>query len=499
MAFGPRPGDLDAFEALGNTEDERFEAYVEQQLDPGSIDDTDLDSRLAGFPTLQKSVSQLWTDHLLGAGGDYLIQNQPFHESEAAVFLRAVHSKRQLVQVLSDFWFNHFNVFPEDVLVTSVFSHYEQDVIRANVLGNFREMLEAVATSPAMLFYLDNVASRNSGPNENFARELFELHTMGAENYLGVGLQSEVPRDGAGIPVGYVDADVFEATRCFTGWTFDDAGDVFLYRSDWHDRFQKSVLGQFLPQDQAPLEDGRDVLDLLADHPGTARYVARKLCRRRVSDSPSARLVEDTAGVFIAAKDAPDQLAQVVRSILLSSEFRSTWGGKVKRPFEVISSFLRALGADLKLLSASHPDFSTDLISAGLKFLMSKTGHAPFAWKTPDGYPDTQQHWLGAASLIQGWRLMNYLLNVRGEDEVLWFDPVSDTPDGVRTSNALADFWIQRLLGRPMKTEDRKEIVAFLSVGRDPEIPFSLADDAVQRRVRTMIGLIGMSPEFYWR
>ena len=243
MAFGPRPGDLEAFEALGNTDDERLEAYVEQQLDPGSIDDSDLDSRLAGFPTLQKSVSQLWTDHLLGAGGDYLIQNQPFHESEAAVFVRAVHSKRQLVQVLSDFWFNHFNVFPEDVLVTSVFSHYEQDVIRANVLGNFREMLEAVATSPAMLFYLDNVASRNSGPNENYSRELFELHTMGAENYRGVGLQSEVPRDEAGIPVGYVDADVFEATRCFTGWSFDDDVGVFLYRSEWHDRFQKNVLG----------------------------------------------------------------------------------------------------------------------------------------------------------------------------------------------------------------------------------------------------------------
>ena len=387
MAFGPRPGDLETFEALGNTDDERLEAYVEQQLDPGSIDDGDLDSRLAGYPTLQKSVSQLWIDHLLGAGGDYLIQSQPFHESEAAVFVRAVHSKRQLVQVLSDFWFNHFNVFPEDVLVTSVFSHYEQDVIRANVLGNFREMLEAVATSPAMLFYLDNVASRNSGPNENYSRELFELHTMGAENYRGVGLQSEVPQDEAGNPIGYVDADVFEATRCFTGWTFDGDVGAFLYRSDWHDRFQKNVLGRFFGQDQPPLRDGRDVLDLLAAHPGTARHIARKLCRRLVSDSPSARLVEETATVFAAAKDAPDQLAQVVRSILLSSEFRSIWGGKVKRPFEVIASFLRALGTDLNLLSASHPDFRDDPVGPALRFLMIQTGNAPFRWRTPDGYP----------------------------------------------------------------------------------------------------------------
>ena len=443
---------MESFAVLGNSEDERFEAYVEQQLDPGSIDDGDLDSRLAGFPTLQKSVSQLWTDHLLGAGGDYLIQRQPFHKSEAAVFVRAVHSKRQLIQVLSDFWFNHFNVFPEDVLVTSVFSHYEQDVIRANVLGNFREMLEVVATSPAMLFYLDNVASRNSGPNENFSRELFELHTMGAENYLGVGLQSEVPRDEAGNPIGYVDADVFEATRCFTGWSFDDDIGVFLYRSDWHDRFQKNVPGQFFPQDQPPLQDGRDVLDVLAAHPGTARHIARKLCRRLVSDSPSARLVEETAVVFTAAKDDSDQLAQVVRSILLSSEFRNTWGGKVKRPFEVISSFLRALGADLNLLSTSHPDFRDDPVSTGLKYLMAQTGNAPFGWKTPDGYPDTQQDWLGAASLIQGWRLMNYLLNLRNENEVLWYDAVADTPADLRSANALADFWIQRLLGRPMRS-----------------------------------------------
>ena len=499
MAFGPRPGDLEAFEALGNTEDEQFEAYVEQQLDPGSIDDSDLDSKLAGFPTLQKSVSELWTEHLLGAGGDYLIQNQPFHESEAAVFVRAVHSRRQLVQVLGDFWFNHFNVFPEDVLVTSVFSHYEQDVIRAHALGNFREMLEAVATSPAMLFYLDNVASRNSGPNENFSRELFELHTLGAENYLGVGLQSEVPKDEAGNPIGYVDADVFEATRCFTGWTFDDDVGAFLYRSDWHDRFQKNVLGGFFPHDQAPLRDGRDVLDLLAAHPGTARHIARKLCRRLVSDSPSARLVEETAAVFAAAKDAPDQLAQVVRSILLSSEFRSTWGGKVKRPFEVIASFLRALGADLNLLSNSHPDFFDDPVSTGLKFLMPQTGNAPFGRRTPDGYPDTQQDWLGAASLIQGWRLMNYLLNIRNESEALWFDAVADTPADLRSANALADFWIQRLLGRPMGSADRLEIVAFMAQGRDPDVPLNLADDFVRGRLRTMIGLIAMSPEFYWR
>ncbi len=482
-----------------NTDDERFAAYVEQQLDPGSIDDSDLDSRLAGFPTLQKSGSELWTEHLLGAGGDYRMQSQPFHESAAAVFVRAAHSERQLVQVLSDFWFNHFNVFPEDVLVRSVFSHYEQDVIRAHVLGNFREMLEAVATSPAMLFYLDNVASRNSGPNENFSRELFELHTLGSENYLAWDFRAKSLRTRPAIRSAMwtlmslrrlaVSPDAPSMTMSVRFSTVA-IGTIDSRRTCWTYSFRKI---------SRRCRTGRDLLDVLAGHPGTARHITRKLCRRLVSDNPSARLVEEAAAVFSAAQDAPDQLAQVVRSILLSSEFRSTWGGKVKRPFEVILSFLRALGTDLNLLSRSHPDFGDDPVSTGIKFLMPQTGNAPFAWQTPDGYPDTQQDWLGAASLIQGWRLMNYLLNIRNENEVLWFDAVADTPADLRSANALAGFWILRLLGRAMRSDDRLEIVAFMAQGRDPDIPLNLAEDVVRRRLRTMIGLIAMFPVFYWR
>ena len=130
---------------------------------------------------------------------------------------------------------------------------------------------------------------------------------------------------------------------------------------------------------------------------------------------------------------------------------------------------------------------------------MPQTGNVPFAWQTPDGYPDTQQDWLGAASLIQGWRLMNYLLNIRNENEVLWFDAVADTPADLRSANALAGFWILRLLGRAMRSDDRLEIVAFMAQGRYPDIPLNLAEDVVRRRLRTMIGLIAMSPEFYWR
>jgi len=222
MGFGPRPGDIAAFNALGSDDVERLTAYVDQQINPGSIDDSACDTRIAaaGFTTLNKSLAQLWLDHV-EADVSWSERMRPFFEIERMAFLRGVHSKRQLTEVLADFWHNHFNVFGYDYWCGPLWVHYDRDVIRGNQLGNFRVMLESVAASPCMLYYLDNYTSSNAGPNENWARELIELHTLEAENYLGVMRQVDVPLDGSGEPVGYVDDDVFEATRCFTGWTFD--------------------------------------------------------------------------------------------------------------------------------------------------------------------------------------------------------------------------------------------------------------------------------------
>jgi len=226
--------------------------------------------------------------------------------------------------VLVDFWHNHFNVYGWDYWVGPVFVHYDRDVIRPNVLGNFRDMLEGVATSTGMLFYLDNYINSRAGPNENWARELLELHTLGAENYRGVSRQSEVPGYDEGVPIGYVDDDIFETTRSFTGWRIDYSSweqgigqsGKFLYYDPWHDRFQKMVLGKFLPVDQHPMKDGRDVLDSAAEHPGTAHFIAKKLCKRLISDNPSETVIQAAADVFLAQKDAPDQLKQVVQTVL---------------------------------------------------------------------------------------------------------------------------------------------------------------------------------------
>jgi len=495
MGFGPRPGDIEAFTALGATDQERVTAYVEQQLDPASLDDGDLEARLtaAGMNTLAKPREQLWAEHVAG-DPEWWERLRPAIETERAAFLRALYSKRQLVEVLADFWHDHFNVYGWESIAAPMWVHYDRDVIRANMLGNFRVMLEAVAGSPAMLVFLDNYTSSVAGPNENFARELFELHALGAESYLGVVDPSEVPHDSQGRPIGYTDNDVYEATRCFTGWTYDKSTGATVFRSDWHDRFQKYVLGRWIAPNQPPFEDGRDVLDALAAHPGTARFIARKLCQRLIADDPPAAVVDAAAAAFAAHLDAPDQLRRVVRTILLSPEFAAAWGKKVKRPFELVVSALRAAGAEISLALDSHTADS-------FLWLFDATGHGKFNWRAPDGYSDLAVDWLSTATLVPTWRLLNWVFatgdDTRGDAPVV--DVAGQTPAGLDTARALADYWIERLLGRPMPETSRTEIVEFMAQGRNPDVRLRLSEDAVRARLVTMVSLIALAPHALWR
>lgn len=224
IAYGPRPGEFDTgtFNGqLGTTDFEKLTSFVDWQLNPLAISDTTCDAKLAAanLPALNKTLTQQWTDYLNTPNAD---RTRPVQDVITAAFLRAVYSRRQLLEVLVGFWHDHFNIYAWDYSYASAtWAHYDRDVIRANALGNFRQLLQAVATSPAMLFYLDNYINQAGGPNENWARELFELHAMGAENYLGVAEQASVP-GYPDAPIGYVDADVYEATRCFTGWRVND-------------------------------------------------------------------------------------------------------------------------------------------------------------------------------------------------------------------------------------------------------------------------------------
>ena len=503
LGFGPRAGDVDAFNALGATDAERLSAYLDEQLDPDSIDDSAAEARIAqsGFTTLDKTLEELWQDHVIDpAPDDYDLQTQPFWETQFATFLRGIHSRKQLLEVLADFWHNHFNVRANEG-VGSIWPHSDRDVIRAHALGNFRQMLEAVAKSPAMLWYLDNAFNSQEDANENYARELMELHTLGADVYLGSMPAQAVPVDGQGRRVGFVEEDVVAAARCLTGWTYSNPevdpalGNTgqFLYHGPWHDHGAKTVLGVDLPANQPPMQDGRDLLDLLSHHPATARFIATKLCRRLLSDHPPASVVDAAAATFTAQIDAPDQLAQVVRTIVESGEFLETWGEKVKRPFEIAISAFRGAGGDLPF---EIGDSDTDWFF----WTYFKTGHGLFFWETPDGYPDTKEAWNTTSPRVMCWRVTNLLTVIRDDNGDNYCDVVGQTPAGVRSAQDLVAFWTDRILGRPAEASEETRLVDFMAQGHDPGFSLPLDTDANTReRLRAMIGLIFIMPSFLWR
>lgn len=375
-----------------------------------------------------------------------------------------------------------------------MFVHYDRDVIRANMLGNFRTLLEAVATSPGMLYYLDNQSNSGGNPNENYARELFELHGMGAENYFGVvpliinngNFEHPAPKDANGKPLLYVDDDVYGATTCFTGWRVDEETGLFKFDANAHFPYQKIVLGRLIPAAQG-VKDGRDVLDLIARHPMSARYICRRLCRRLIHDTPPERIVQAAADVFMANLDAPDQLRQVTRTILLSPEFSSTWGEKIKRPFEYVVSLFRAAEADF---TPENYFFGT----------YEPLGQPMFAWGPPNGFPDDKATWSSTMPMLQRWRACNSFIEWRYGGE----GPNKDNyrlpfvnPAGIRTPYALVDYWSERLIGLRLPDSERLPIVDFMAGGRNPT--FDLPETDITERLRYMIGLIFMVPSFQWR
>lgn len=514
IAYGPRPGDVEQVRKIG------LAAYVDEQLNPDDADDALCNQRLNAAtlhiayegegdyaPTdeqrlltaLSKPLGELWelTNWEIDIPWEERIR--PLEEVRAATWIRAVYSKWQLREVLVEFWHNHFNVnaYNDDSAISATWPLYDRDVIRTHSLGNFRAFLEAVATSPAMMYYLNNATSKASPANENYARELFELHTLGAGNYLNDRYQHwrDVPGALEGKPIGYIDEDVYEAARAFTGWTIADGteteGDTFpntgefYYYDGRHDNYQKRVLGNEFDPNQPPLVDGRKVLDLVAFHPGTAQHICTKLCRRFVADNPPETLVQRAVSTWIAAQQAPDQIKQTVRTILLSPEFAQTWGQKVKRPFEQVVSFLRATNADVTP-------------NAGLWYLMAERGYQLFEWPAPNGHPDVAGYWLSSNVMLGRW---NLLLALQSDWlEAAAFDLPGQMPPEITTSRQIVTFWVDRLLGQTVAEETFTWLLDFMAQGDDPDAPPEGDDeDDLSARLSSLVALIGMTPEFQWR
>jgi len=212
--------------------------------------------------------------------------------------------------------------------------------------------------------------------------------------------------------------------------------------------------------------------------------VCRKLCRRLIGDDPPQAVVDAAAAVFTAQQNAPDQLKQVVRAIALSPEFRATWGQKMKRPLEAAVSILRAVDADFSL----PPD-------EDFRYYFNLMGQPLFGRRTPDGYPDDKTAWANTTSLLYRWRFGYYM--IRGSITGVSVNLAAQMPAGLATPNAIADFWIDRLLGRPMDAQSRAEVAGFLAQGADPAVDLTAAE--IVERLPRLVELILMSPDFQWR
>lgn len=452
LGFGPRPGEIERVAAGG------VEAWMRAQLDPNKIPDAAAEQEVEKLKSLGLDAStlvQAFQKEARLKREIRKIENAPDDKGEEAMMSkvdpemrqevnqarlvvaealgelqyaklqRAVLSERQLQEVLVDFWFNHFNVDARKNQVRALVLAYERDVIRPNVFGNFRDLLEATARSGAMLVYLDNwrssreytpgpmetaaakrlrrengdeapAAPEKRGLNENYGRELLELHTLGVD-------------------AGYTQKDVQEVARAFTGWTITPGTGAFHFRKPWHDDGGKRILGVSLSPGGGE-KDGERVLDIVANHPATSRRIALKLCQRFVCDEPPADYVERVAAAF---RNNHGDLKATYRALFFDSAFfaESFRRAKIKSPFEYVVSSMRATGATFHEVDAVRVRDSVRAVEAAvlngrgeerIAKLPRKTvtmhlvemGQTPYTYGPPTGYSEQSSHWVSAGALV---------------------------------------------------------------------------------------------------
>lgn len=484
LTFGARPGDAERVRAMG------LSRWIEEQLNPETIDIKPLEAKLAALKALnlpsdklmlaqsadtgqiQKKLRELEQQknpqnrgkkvsmtvveltpreeelraQLEAANIELQTSYQALGELQLDKVTRAIESQRQLYEIMVDFWSNHFNLDAKKNAVRVLKVVDEREVIRPHVFGRFREMLGASAKSPAMLIYLDNASStreremaaprgrrarrqnqlaagmpaanmpvanvpvrRRGGINENYARELMELHTLGVDG-------------------GYSQQDVQNVARCFTGWSLDRKTGRFLFRREAHDQGEKIVLGHTIPANGG-MSDGEKVLDILAAHPATAKFIARKLCVRLVADEPPASVIDKAAKTFTATNG---DLRAVVKTIVTSPEFFSTgaYRAKIKSPFEYAVSAVRALNGVILMPDTTMRMERQRLVGDGLSsgrgggyggkrtqktmaISIGDMGQPLYSYQAPTGYSEDSREWVSTGALVSR---LNYALALVGND-----------------------------------------------------------------------------------
>jgi uncharacterized protein (DUF1800 family) len=571
LTFGARPGDIEQVKRIG------IDKFLDEQLHPETIDDIDLQKRLAVLPTLQMAQPDLYqfyppppvADERYKLNPQQAIFGRPqqiYGELVQQKLVRAVSSNRQLEEVMTDFWFNHFNVFAQKDAVQWMITGYERDAIRPNALGKFRDLLVAVAQSPAMMMYLDNWLSaspeakqprppqplrpgqrppqnpnpapgagsappqemmrdaqpatsqksetpnlksesqkgdnqqppannqqpptnqnpqpvpprpqpRKPGINENYARELMELHTLGVDG-------------------GYTQKDVQEVARCFTGWTIDRPyqGGGFIYRGWMHDTGNKNVLGVTIGAGGG-ISDGLQVIDILSRHPSTARFISKKLCQRFVVDNPPPQLVERVAQVFL--KSGGD-IKATLRAIFTSPEFNSpsAFRSKLKSPLELVASAIRALDADTNGAPPLHD-------------WLRRMGEPLYQQQAPTGYKEDSSQWANTGLFLSrinfGLALANNQISgTRYDASKLVADSVTSDTDAMmeQLSALITHTYLSTesrnavragLEEKPVTNQARP---AAIDTGRPQAVPANLQNPPVNRRLAQLLGLLMGTAEF---
>jgi hypothetical protein len=438
LTFGPRGEERARVAEIG------LNAWIEEQFAPDSIDDASAFWRLRRFRTLGMDANEIY--EVGNKLFDDLDKTPAVNELRQATLIRQLYSRRQLYEVMVEFWSDHFNISVDKGNCWFLKTVDDRDAIRPHALGKFRDLLWASAHSPAMLVYLDNQVNVASHPNENYAREIMELHTLGVGG-------------------GYTQRDVMELARCFTGWTVKEhwwLGD-FRFDPDIHDNGMKEVLGLTIqPGGQIEAEG---VVEALAVHPSTARFLSTKLARRFIADDPPDEIVEKAAATFT---ETDGDIKAVLRVILFDGLAYAQ--AKFKRPVNFITSSLRMLNAQ------------TDAGNTILDYL-ARMGQLPFAWPTPDGYPDRAAPWSG--NLMPRWQFAMALARneIEGTHVNLAELAKADSP------SRLIDQLSSLLLGGALPESKRDELATALQEAgaTDDDLPPVVA-----------AGLTA-SPAFQWR